>query len=296
MKEYGVVVLNYMNFALTEKCVDNILQKETDVFVVIVDNASPNESYDELRQHYKNSKDVLTIRNEANNGYSAGNNCGFRKIKEVHPEIDYYCVLNPDAEITENNTFKALKRVLETHEDIAVCAPTMLLNHKYIPCETGYGVLPKVKDIYKRHFLLYRGNDNRIKDFALDVLDDNIAYVDFVIGACFMIKRVALESIGYMDEGTFMYNEEAILSIHLTKIGYKEAVLLDLLYSHNHQRSAPRRDVHAKLHAEKRGYISRKYLCENYYDGQGLLRLKIAHMLNVFYLVLAATYHKFKHD
>ncbi|OGO40724.1 MAG: hypothetical protein A2Z04_00930 [Chloroflexi bacterium RBG_16_57_9] len=44
--------------------------------------------------------------------------------------------------------------------------------------------------------------------YALDRPDDAIQTVDWVVGACLMARREAVEQVGWLDEGFFMYSEE----------------------------------------------------------------------------------------
>ena len=62
-KEIGIVVLNYKNFRETIECVKGILlQKDVSFYIVIVDNGSSNESFDELFVQFKNNDKIHIIK------------------------------------------------------------------------------------------------------------------------------------------------------------------------------------------------------------------------------------------
>ena len=50
-----------------------------------------------------------------------------------------------------------------------------------------------------------------------------------------MAKKAVIESIGYFDEGTFLYSEEVILAKKIQNAGYKEGVLVNEYIHHNHR-------------------------------------------------------------
>ena len=83
MIEVGVVVLNYNNYGETIKCVNSILtQKQISVHVVVVDNGSQNQSYNELYHTFINIENVDVLRSLENLGYAQGNNIGIKHLRE----------------------------------------------------------------------------------------------------------------------------------------------------------------------------------------------------------------------
>ena len=68
----GIVILNYRNYQLTLECADSFLmQSGVEKQIVIVDNGSPNESYDILLEHYKDNPYVNVI--SLKNNHMGGN-------------------------------------------------------------------------------------------------------------------------------------------------------------------------------------------------------------------------------
>ena len=55
MKKIGFVVLHYNSEVETKNCVNSILQHVPDSYIVVVDNASPNNSGKNLMEFYKTS-------------------------------------------------------------------------------------------------------------------------------------------------------------------------------------------------------------------------------------------------
>ena len=77
--DIAFVVLHYMNYETTEKAVENILSNcdTKNMVIIIVDNASTNNSYNILAEKYAASESVVLLRNQKNLGFACGNNVGF---------------------------------------------------------------------------------------------------------------------------------------------------------------------------------------------------------------------------
>ena len=94
-----------------------------------------------------------------------------------------------------------------------------------------------------------------------------MAYVDIVQGCFFMAKKKAFAEVGWFDEGTFLYEEEAILAKKMKYRGYKLGILVDEYIHHNHhEKDKSLIKKQNKLFDMKCFYNSRKYYIKNYSD------------------------------
>ncbi len=121
--DIGIVVLHYMNTDDTIACVSSFLTKlDTPSFhIIVVDNASTNQSGEVLRTKYSNNPNVSVVLNEKNLGFSAGNNVGIDFLKENF-EVNYIILSNNDICLYENALFQKIHRAyLDTH--FAVMGP-----------------------------------------------------------------------------------------------------------------------------------------------------------------------------
>lgn len=281
MARYGIVVLNYQKYEMTEKCVSNLLELATDAEILIVDNASTNDSYKYLSELYKNDKNVEVILNSSNAGYARGNNFGFKYMFERHNDIKYCCVMNPDVEICYREIFDNLIAKLELNHNYAIATGLMVTNG-YLNINSCFWSIPLGKEIALGHSVLHK-NINR----PLSICHNGIAEVEVLPGSFFMIKRSIYESLGGFDEGTFLYNEENILAIQLKKMGYKNILSISDYYNHNHPKGA-RKSLVQKIKSSRIGNTSRRYLCRKYYPKKYDVLLSIVILSNV---VVIATKH-----
>lgn len=224
----SMVILNYNDYKTVYKLISNIQNYKVINNIVIVDNCSTDESFEQLLLLSNNKIDV--IRTKKNGGYSYGNNIGAKYcIEKYNP--NYLIIANPDINIKES-TIKSMIERIEKYENIGIIAPKMKLNNckEYI-----YGSrLPSFIDNLSYLFISYNkifGEKTKYKQY--EYLDNNII-VDVVPGSLFMIKSKVFENIGMLDEDTFLYCEEMILTKRLKKHNYKNIIMNDDFYIHEH--------------------------------------------------------------
>ena len=81
---FGFVVLNYTNYQETIDCVDSITRLPGDNFrIVVVDNHSPNDSCDVLRERFAGDARISVLQSGRNGGYSFGNNTGIAALRRA---------------------------------------------------------------------------------------------------------------------------------------------------------------------------------------------------------------------
>jgi len=278
---YAIVVLNYNNYKLTQSSVDKLLNYIDDNLVVIVDNNSSNESYSVLNDHFTDYKNVEVIRNSENKGYAAGNNFGMLYIKDKRPDIEYYVIMNPDVEIDDKTLMDSLMFHLENDRSIACISPLMLFN-KVLDLQNCFWSIPDNISIYSNWLTL---DVKRKEKNKLIYNHSKVSYVDVVPGSFFMIRKKFFEEIGQLDENTFLYNEEIILAWMVREHGYKNAVVIDKYYHHNHQKGE-RKSLKVKLNGLKMANSSRRYLCSKYYNKKCGFMLNIVCVINVIKCII----------
>lgn len=97
----GIVILNYLNWHDTVECVDSLAnQIFGDYEVVVVDNSSKNESFDELYSRYGKEENIHLLQSKDNLGFAKGNNIGILYCKEILG-IENILVINNDVIFTD---------------------------------------------------------------------------------------------------------------------------------------------------------------------------------------------------
>ena len=115
-----MVILNYNDRKTTGKLTRTVMDYECLDRVVVVDNCSPDGSYEDLLNDFKKSE-VDVIRATINGGYASGNNFGIRyAIDHYHPK--YIFVANPDIAVKES-VLKELICAMNEDPSFGVMAP-----------------------------------------------------------------------------------------------------------------------------------------------------------------------------
>lgn len=226
-KMIGVVVLNYNDYKTTTELLELI--KDYDVIdkIVVVDNASSNNSYKILSKY--NSKKIDVIQSGKNGGYSYGNNFGaFYLINKYNVNILF--IASPDVIFDEKFIYKISNVLANT--DISCATGRMKQSNGYFNLRGNF----INSNIYLENILLSTilGAKlvNKIYYKFYNKFYSGIVSVDMITGSLFAIKADAFEKIKGFDDGVFLYCEELILGTRLKRAGYKTAIDTDISFFH----------------------------------------------------------------
>ena len=226
MKEnqVAVIILNYKSWEETIKeadlCNEYLGVKFEDI--VIVDNASPNESAEMLKKENRNRNYVL-IESDKNAGYAVGNNIGMRYAYEQG--YKYAWILNNDIIIEDKDIIDKLIKIFEKDKNIAVVNPDVYAPNGHMFNRDAKR--PTFFD-YTVGLMKYKKDGRKVKDRG------GYAYIYRTQGCCMMVDLKKMREIDYMDEYTFLYIEEPILAERLLRKGYRCACCLTAKIIHNH--------------------------------------------------------------
>ena len=111
---FTFIVLHYNCFEETKACVDSILalEQSEQTQIVVMDNASVNDSLTRLQQTYGDNPQVHILHNESNEGFSAGNNKAYAYAKQ-HWDCVFVVFANNDL-LFEDKEF--IRKVREEYE------------------------------------------------------------------------------------------------------------------------------------------------------------------------------------
>lgn len=103
------VILHYQAIEETIACVETIKKMVgSKKHIVIVDNASPNKSGQDLQEKFSSDDEVTVIISHKNLGFAQGNNLGYQEAKKHHP--DYMVVMNNDVFLTQDDFAQRLEQ------------------------------------------------------------------------------------------------------------------------------------------------------------------------------------------
>ncbi|HDN79324.1 MAG TPA: glycosyltransferase family 2 protein [Chloroflexi bacterium] len=218
----AVIIVSYNVRSFLEKCLSSLLDElnsaDFKASTYVIDNASSDGSPELVRKRFPS---VNLIANESNLGFAAANNLVMRELLKEPAPPDYFFLLNPDTQVCQGAICKLLN-FMENHPVVAVAGPKLLnpdgsLQHSAFR-------FPGLMQVFLDFFPLH----HRIASSPLNGRYPRRLYergkpfpVDHPLGAAMMVRREAVEQVGLMDEGFFMYCEEIDWCIRFRKAGWQ---------------------------------------------------------------------------
>lgn len=200
------VILNYGTYELTLKLIAelrNVRYSELDILVV--DNCSPNESAQVLRENANNKKYIF-IANNSNLGYAAGNNIGIRYA--ITHGYEYSWILNNDIKIQDVHVLEHMVEIAEKNTDIGCVGPRI------------YSLEGEICAPYCRRPTIWNMTLGILGEKKFRNSQKYISQKVYrVYGCCMLLKNNIMQEVDCMDERTFLYGEEAILAERMLAVG-----------------------------------------------------------------------------
>jgi N-acetylglucosaminyl-diphospho-decaprenol L-rhamnosyltransferase len=197
--EVSVIIVNWNTRDLLVGCLDSIAQtaSDLDVEIVVVDNASVDGSQAMVRDCFPQ---VKLIENRENVGFAQANNQAIRVSQGR-----YVLLFNSDA-ITTPGAIQALVSLADEKSRAGIIGARLLnpdnsFQASYTPFPTlweEFLILTGLGRLLRGRWYPSRGPEE----------DKGPQIVDYVEGACMLVRRAAFEDVGGLDECYFMYAEE----------------------------------------------------------------------------------------
>lgn len=203
----AVILVNYNGEKYNTACIDSVLASAAmeELEVIVVDNASQDDSMRQLEKRYAKDKRLALIRLDDNYGFSYANNVGIDRAREWG--ADHVLLLNNDTEI-HPDMLRRLWDCAKSHPDSVV--------------------VPKIYYSDNRKCLWSAGGDfstviKKAKHTGLNETDvgqyDGEREIGFATGCCLWIPMEVIGKAGTLDERFFLYYEDTEYSFRLHQRG-----------------------------------------------------------------------------
>ena len=174
--------------------------------LIVVDNASTDGSPEMIAERFPN---VRVIRNAENVGFARANNQAL-----VESRGEYVLLLNSDTQL-HSGALASLVSFLEEHPHVGIVGPQLVYPDGRR--QFSFGRFPSLREQAAIAFGLGR---YVIRDDHTARNNQSEQEVDYVSGACMLIRRTAIDVVGIMDEQFFMYCEETDWCYRMRKAGW----------------------------------------------------------------------------
>ena len=196
----SIVIVTYNSLSQIHVCLESLsahppsLEHET----LIVDNASPDGTARAVRQRWTH---VRVIEPAANLGFAGASNVGIRQACG-----EFVLLLNPDTMVSAG-ALDALVASLDARPDVAIVGPRLVDAAGRAELSFGAMIGPLAE---LRQKLLVAGNNRGAPLLGAYVnrLTRRAREVDWISGACLLVRRADAEAAGLLDERYFMYVED----------------------------------------------------------------------------------------
>lgn len=208
-QDTAVVILSYNGKKWHELFLPGIVaEAHTGYEVIVVDNASTDDTPEYLRENFPNVK-TLTI--GINRGFSNGY---YEALKQI--QAKYYILLSSDFEVTPG-WYPPLLHAMQRYPGLAACQPKIRYwrDREYFEYAGAGGGF---KD--KLGYLFCRGRIFSTIEKDHDQYNDDIE-VFWASGGCFMVRSDLYHQMGGLDHDLYAHMEEVDLCWRLKNAGYK---------------------------------------------------------------------------
>lgn len=220
----SIVILTWNSQEVVNACLSALPQGLTALpfEVIVVDNGSRDDTRAILQDQYPW---VRVFSNRINRGVAPARNQGLRAARGE------YVIFLDDDTIVQPGAFDRVLAYMDAHPDVGLCGPKLV--DRKGNCQFSCRLFPTLSDKLARR-LPFASIRARLSVVEMADWDHaTIRDVDYVIGACQIIRRAALSEVGFLDERIFYGPEDVDLCLRLQQAGWRvvynpEAVVVHL--------------------------------------------------------------------
>lgn len=216
-RRLAVSIINYKTPDLTLNCVQSVLADigDLDVQVIVVDNASDDGSAEGIEAWIKDQPagtPVRLVRSDVNTGFSGGHNIGMGA-----EEAEFYLVLNSDA-VLRPGFLSTILATADANPEAGFIAPQIETDDGGIQvnCFRFHSPLSEL-DRAARSGPVSRLLANHIVALQPPADPTRIQWASF---ACILLRGRMFRELGPMDEGYFLYFEDAEYCLRARRAGW----------------------------------------------------------------------------
>jgi GT2 family glycosyltransferase len=201
--DLSIIIVNWNTRDLLAQCLQSIYDtvSNLDFEVIVVDNASSDGSQAMIRQRFPQ---VCLIESDQNVGFARANNQALTVSRGR-----YFLLLNSDT-IVLPHALEKMVQFADAHAESGIIGCRLLNSDGSL--QKSWASFPTFwSEVLGRNFRARR-----------QVEEESLAYeVDWIGGACLLVRPAAINEVGLLDESFFMYSEETDWCFRMKRHGWR---------------------------------------------------------------------------
>lgn len=213
----GVVILTYNSEKFICQCLASVKKNiYSPLDIVIVDNNSTDKTIETVRKQFPKQ---IILQTGNNIGFAAGNNVGIRYL--LNKKCEYILLLNPDTKVSRYLIRKLLHGFFH-NKHIGIVGPIISYLKDQDAIWFAGGYFNETFCFTKHPFMNQSLRKSKIASRT----------VDFITGACMMIRSDMIKSVGLLPEKYFLYFEDAFYCKKIRGSGFECYLIAQPLVCH----------------------------------------------------------------
>lgn len=226
----SVIIISWKMRDLSERMLASLHRyvTGTDFEVIFVDNGSEDGTPEMVESRFPT---VRLVRNSTNRGVAPARNQAIRMACGK-----YVCILDADLEFVED-AITPLVQLMEAHPDAGIAGSRLVFPNG--ATQFNAKRFPSLVALLTRRLPLLRifGGKSALSRHEMHDWDRNdTREVDYLIGACQLIRREVLDSVGLLDEAIFYGPEDIDFCLRTRRAGFSIWWRHDVRIIHHEQR------------------------------------------------------------
>ncbi|MFT5194201.1 MAG: N-acetylglucosaminyl-diphospho-decaprenol L-rhamnosyltransferase [Cellvibrionaceae bacterium] len=225
--DLAVIIVNYNVSDLLKNCLESVYASTGNISykVCVVDNASLDQSVAMVQERFPQAH---LIANSGNVGYPAANNQGMIALGVHHDAADssliprYVLLLNPDTELPADCLVEYV-RWMDENLTVGVVGPRLVLpdGSLDLACRRSFPS-PNVSMVHMLGLSRLFPKSPIFGRYNMTYLpEDQLVEVDSVVGAFMLVRTIAIDKVGMLDETFWMYGEDLDWAKRIKDAGWK---------------------------------------------------------------------------
>jgi GT2 family glycosyltransferase len=246
--DLSIIIVNWNTKQLLLNCIASIYRTvhQASFEIIMVDNGSTDGSVEAVSQTYPA---VKVIANAANQGFAKANNAALERMSGR-----YAVLLNSDT-ILKESALDKMYDFMEHHPQAGMCGPQLLNENSSKQNSVGDFPTLLTEFVSKRLIRILFPERYRQAFKSKNAEFNGPSEVDFIVGACMVVRKVAMDEAGMLDEDYFFLYEEVDWCFRMKKAGWLVYHLPDVAIYHLGGQSMKEINLRARTESWRSRYL-----------------------------------------